>query len=183
MKNVVVLHGTSANSKENWFPWLKNELETRGYKVWVPDLPKADKPNIKRYNEFIFKHKEWNPNAETILIGHSSGAVAVMGLLQQLPDDVVIDKAILVAPFTNDLGWDSLKDLFKPALDFEKIKHKAKKFVILHSSNDPYIPRVQADEISKKLNVPLTVEENQGHFAISSDPKYKEFPLLLKLIT
>jgi len=182
MKNAVVLHGTDANSKDNWFPWLKKELEKRGYTVWVPDLPKANRPNIKRYNEFILKNRNWQPNEETILIGHSSGAVAVLGLIQALPANVFIKKAILVAPFTNDLGWDSLKDLFEPPLDYAKIKHHAKEFIILHSDNDPYIPMKQAEEISKRLNTPLNIQHKQGHFAISSDPKYKEFPLLLTLI-
>jgi uncharacterized protein len=182
MKNVVILHGTDANSKENWFPWLKKQLEEKGYDVWVPDLPKANKPNIKRYNEFILKKKHWTPNDETILIGHSSGAVAVLGLLQALPENVKIKKAILVSPFVNNLGWESLNELFDPAVDYAKIKPKAKEFVILHSSNDPYIPQAQAEEISKGLHTTLRIEKNQGHFAISSDPKYKEFPLLLDLI-
>lgn len=181
MKNAVILHGTNAKSSDHWFPWLKDELEKDGYNVWVPDLPQANKPSIKRYNEYILA-KDFDFNEETILIGHSSGAVAILGLLQQLPDYVVIDKAILVGAFINDLGWDSLNELFDPALDFEKIKPHAKQITLLHSDNDPYIPLDQPEELSKKLDADLIVLTGQKHFSTSDDLKFNELPYLLELI-
>ena len=27
MKNYFIIHGSFGNSKENWFPWLENELK------------------------------------------------------------------------------------------------------------------------------------------------------------
>src|SRR5664279_4804219 len=103
MKNAIILHGTDATSKDNWFPWLRKELRNDGWKVWVPDLPKANKPNIERYNKFLFANKEFHVDQETVFIGHSSGAVAILGLLQELPADVVVDRAILVGAFNKDL--------------------------------------------------------------------------------
>ena len=82
MKNALILHGINSSSQSNWLPWLKAELEARGYKVWVPDLPLSEKPNIGRYNQYIFEN--WQLNKDSIVIGHSSGAVAALGLLQHL---------------------------------------------------------------------------------------------------
>ena len=89
VKNALILHGTDADHTHNWFPWLQKELETLGYELWVPNLPSADHPNIKRYNQFLLNYRgpsgtspiNWKFDEESIIIGHSSGAVEILGLL------------------------------------------------------------------------------------------------------
>ena len=70
MKNALILHGLSSGHSGNWFPWLEKELNQNGYKVWVPDLPQADKPNIDRNNAFIFAN--WKFDNDSIICYHSS---------------------------------------------------------------------------------------------------------------
>jgi predicted alpha/beta hydrolase family esterase len=183
MKNALILHGTNGNSQENWFPWLKNELEHMGYKVWVPDLPGADTPNIQRYNKFIFENKEWMIDNESVLVGHSSGAVALLGLLQALPDEVIVDTCILVGAFKDDLEWDALKELFVEPLNFEKIRKHAKKIIFIHSDNDPYCPLDHARYLSEQLQAELKVIPGQKHFSTGTfGEEYREFPLLLEIL-
>ncbi len=183
MKNALILHGTNGNSKTNWFDWLRVELEKKGRQVWVPDLPQADKPNIDRYNQFIFANKNWQFTEETILIGHSSGAVAILGLLQALPENVKVDTCYLVGSFRNDLGWEALKELFLKPFNFDLIKKKARRFVFIHSDNDPYCPLEHAEFLAKKLGGELIVKKGQQHFSIITyGEKYQQFPFLLKLI-
>ena len=183
MKNTLILHGTAGNPKENWFDWLRIELETQNYKVWVPQLPGSDKPNIERYNKFILNNKSWEFNNESILVGHSSGAVEILGLLEALPEDTVVDTCYLVGVFENDLGWDALKGLFTKPFNFETIKKKAKRFILIHSDNDPYIPLEQAKNIRKKLEGIIILLRGQKHFSVSTaGDKYKQFPFLLDLI-
>ncbi len=181
MKNAVILHGTLNNSHDNWFPWLKKELENRGYEVFLPDLPGADKPRIDRYNEFLLKN--WEYNGKTIMIGHSSGAVAILGLLQDLPEGVVIKKAILVAAFKDDLDWDPTRELFLRPFDFEKIKQHCQEFVLIASDNDAYVSLEHGEYFKKNLGTELIVLKGQGHFSIeSAGKKYRQFPFLLTLI-
>jgi len=183
VKNALVLHGTNGNSKENWFDWLKIELEKNGWKVWVPDLPQADKPNIKRYNKFILTNKDWKFNEESILVGHSSGAVAILGLLQRLPKGTQVDTCYFVGAFKNDLRWDALKELFDDKFDFKEIKTKAKRFVFIHSNNDPYCPLEHAESLSKSLGGDLIVKKGQKHFSIGTMGKiYEKFSFLLQEI-
>jgi uncharacterized protein len=179
MKNALILHGTGANSSANWFPWLKSELENMGYKVWVPDLPQAEKPNVDRYNNFLFENKEWEFNEESIIIGHSSGAVEILGLLQAVPPEIVVGKCILVGSFMNDLGWDSLKELFLKPFDFEKIKSHSNQFIFIHSEDDPYCPLEHAKYLSDKLGGKLIIKSGQGHFS-GSDVKIPDILDILR---
>lgn len=182
MKKALILHGTGGSSKENWFPWLKNELEKKGYDVWVPELPGADKPNIQRYIPFIFENKPWDFDEDTILIGHSSGAVAILGLLQHLPEDTKVGDCYLVGAFKNDLGWDSLSELFIGPFDFGLIKKKASSFTFIHSDNDPYCPLDHAKYLAEKLSGELIIRQGQGHFSTTTNPEYAQFPFLQDLI-
>ncbi len=184
-KNALILHGTEGSSQGNWFPWLKKELEQRGWSVWVPDLPQADRPNVKRYNAFILGNKEWQLNEKSVIIGHSSGAVAILGLLQNVPEDVIVDTCILVGSFIdtkNTTGEDTFEGLFEEPFDFEKIKKHARRFIFVHSDDDPYCPLDHAVYLSEKVGGKLIVKEGQGHFNLEKGPEYKQFPLILEIL-
>lgn len=81
MKRAVILHGTDAAPEQNWFPWLKQKLETEGYEVWAPLLPGNHTPNREVYNDFLLGQEQGWDFTDNIVVGHSSGAVAVLNLL------------------------------------------------------------------------------------------------------
>ena len=201
MKKALILHGTDGNSQENWFPWLAGKLTAEGWQVWVPDLPGATRPNGGVYTTYLLEEAERGNfvfDEETVLIGHSSGAVEVLHLLNNLPtselvgatdEEKVTDKlpvaaAYLVGVFADDLGWTALSDLFAtaPIWDFEKIRRNCLDFKVIHSDNDPHVPLVQAKNVARELGVGMTLISGQGHFSVSGDPKFKEFPALLEMI-
>ncbi len=182
MKNALILHGTSGSPEGNWFAWLKTELEKIGYTVWLPQLPNCDRPNVHTYNEFLL-NQGWEFNSESIIIGHSSGSVEILSLLQHLPEGIKVGSCYLVGSFKDNLGRDELSDLFLEPFDFTLIKQRAAKFVFLHSDNDPYCPLEHAEYLSQQTGGELIVVPGQGHFSIGTvGPQYKEFPLLLELI-
>ena len=183
MKNALILHGTDGCPTENWFDWLKTELEKENYKVWVPQLPGCNKPNVFKYNEFLLSNNNWEFNEESILVGHSSGAVEILSLLQHLPNGKKVDTCYLVGSFKNNLDWEALDGLFLEPYDFGLIKAKAKKFVFIHSDNDPYCPLEHAKYLSEKLGGELIVKSGQFHFSVgTAGDKYKAFPYLLEKI-
>lgn len=183
MKKVILLHGTGGTAKGNWFPWLKAELEKQGYTVWAPDLPSADRPSINRYNHFLFS-RGFEFDDQTTIIGHSSGSVAILGLLQALPEASVIKKAILVGAFKDNLGRDELDKLFTEEVDFEKIKSRAKEFVFIHSDDDPFCPLEGAKYLAKKLNGTMKILPGYKHFSYSTGgERFLKLPEMLQFIT
>lgn len=182
MRNILILHGTNNSSRNNWFRWLGDSLQKKGWKVLVPDLPHAEKPSIGIYNQFLLD-VGWELNSQSVIVGHSSGAVATLGLLQNLPEHTIVDVAVLVGAFKDDLGNTQLTQLFEKPFDFEKIKRSAKRFVLIHSDNDPYCPLEHAEYLAEKLGGELLVKSGEAHFSISTaGEKYKEFPLLLEIL-
>ena len=182
MKNALILHGTDANHSDHWFTWLKDELANLGYTAWIPDLPGADKPNIKRYNKFLLG-SDFGFNDETILVGHSSGAVEILGLLNDVafPKDTKINACFLVGAFKGDLGWESLEGM-NAEFDYDLIKSRANKFIFIHSDNDPYCPIEDAKELSNMLDGRFIEIPNQGHFNTGFSPKFVKFPELLDIV-
>lgn len=182
MTKFLILHGTDASPQTNWYTWLKGKLIGKGHSVWLPQLPNADTPSTAAYNEFIFANKDFTFDKDTVLIGHSSGAVGVLNLLQHLPAETMVKAVVLVSAFKDDLDWDTLVGLFQESLDFEVIKSHCKRFILVHSDDDPYVPLEQAEYIQEQLDGELLVFEGQGHFNVELSPSYKQFPELFEIV-
>ncbi len=178
----VLLHGTDGSSESNWIPWLKQQLEKHDFEVYAPSLPNSAFPNGEEWSDFIIQNAPFKLDADTVIIGHSAGAALIPMLLQKLPTETKIKRAILVSGFYTNLDWEKLKDLQNVPVNYDEIKQKCNDFVLVHSDNDPYVPMEEPQELAKKLNGKLTVIKGQGHFNLGSSPKYKEFPKLLSII-
>jgi predicted alpha/beta hydrolase family esterase len=183
MKNALILHGTNSNSQSNWFPWLKSELEKIGWKVWVPSLPHSEEPNPRRYNDFIFQNKEWQFNEDSYIIGHSSGSVEALHLIQNLPDNLKVNACILVSVFRNDLGWNSLRHLFDDSLNFSKLRSHGTRFIFIHSDDDPHCPIEGARYLHNQIGGEFITIPGQKHFSVeTAGDSYRKFPELLNII-
>lgn len=178
MKNAILLHGNNCSPKSYWFPYLKEKMEKKGYEVWVPQLPYADKPNIKNWLPFVLKQGKFT--SETVLIGHSSGAPTILSILENI--NIKIKKAILVAGFTTQLGKNP-DPILQNKYNWKKIKNHCKDFVFINSDNDPWgCDDKQGRKMFDKLSGMLIIL-HEGHMGSDSFKQpYKEFPLLEKLL-
>jgi len=187
MKNALILHGAGNNSQGNWFPWIKSELEKKGYAVWSPDLPNSDVPIQKNWLDTIFSRKDWVFHEDSVLIGHSAGATLILRILEHLPERTTIQKAILVAGPV-EIGtipeyFPYKKSLVENPFDWKKIKRSAKEFFFICSDNDPYqCGSDQGKIMHEHLGGNLIVKPGEGHFNLEKGPQYKHFPLILELL-
>lgn len=175
MPNAVIFHGTGCTPDSYWFPSLKLFLEQHGYHVWTPQLPDADKPDLKKW---LPKALEGSYGEETIIIGHSAGAPLVLSVLENI--SVKVQKAVLVAGYLNDP--DSI--ILQPDYDWQKIKQHVKDMIIINSDNDPWgCDDSQGIELWKNLGGTLILREGEGHMGSDSfHQPYHHFELLEKLL-
>lgn len=183
MKKAVFLHGTDSSPDDFWMPWLREKLQNAGYEVFAPVLPENHTPNKETYEEFL-KKSGWD-FSDNIIIGHSSGSTTVLNLLSSewFPS---VNQAVLVGTFLSEdllkgVSWyerGQFDNLFFPRYDAEKIKQKAKKFIFVHGSNDPYCDINLARKLCKELGGEFIEVENGHHLAGTSG--VTELPQLLE---
>jgi hypothetical protein len=181
MKNAIILHGTGNTPHDCWYPYIQNHLKQNGYSVWVPELPKSERPELQASLPFVLEGGTFNEH--TVVIGHSSGATLVLALLEVL--DAQIAQAVLVAGFYHSLDDEGYSDLMlKDAYDWKKIKTNAREIVCINSDNDPWrCDDIQARNACIKMGGILVVPTGQGHMGSEKfNQPYKEFPLLARLV-
>lgn len=179
------MHGWDGNPQENWFPWLKQELEKKGFKVFVPQLPDPGNPRI--YN-WVPKLAETvgKTNEQTYFIGHSMGCQTIARYLESLPDDGRAGGAVFVAGFFKRLTGienepedeKTVRHWLKTPLNLQKVESRLNKSVAIFSDNDPYVPLDNQDDFRDKLNSKIIIKHQMGHF--NQDAGIIKLPTALK---
>ncbi len=164
MKRVFIIHCWDSHPDYCWYPWVKKELEKNGFQVNVPAMPETEMPRMEKWVPELRKLVR-SPDKDTYFIGHSVGCITILRYLESLNEGEEIGGTVLVAGFTDDLGYKEIKNFFETPIDFEKIKAHCKNFTAIHSDNDPYVPLKHGDIFKEKLGAKLIVKHNMGHFS------------------
>ena len=180
--NVIIIHGSFGSPEENWFPWLKEELEKLGHQVFVPVFPTPEGQSLDAWMKVFEEYRQYL-DKETILVGHSLGPAFILNVLEGVNKSV--KASFFVAGFVGNLNnpeFDELNRSFADRVfDWEKIKKNGGKFFVFCSDNDPYVPVEKAKELAKKLGIEAEMIKEAGHF--NENAGYTKFPMLLKKIT
>ncbi len=153
----ILLHDWGSNPNKAFFPWLKTELENQGLEVIAPSLPNAKNPD---FNAWLAEFKKLNIDENTLVIGRSLGSTLALAAAQQ---GHKIGKLIAVCtPLTNDVISKFFDDIGE--WQFDKIRQNINEIVVVHSTDDPFIPEKVSQKISSELSTPLIMVENADHF-------------------
>ena len=179
-KTALIIHGTGGHPKENWFPWLKCELEKLGYTVNVPQFPTPENQTPESWFKVLARYKkDFTPN--TLLIGHSLGGAFVLRILEHYPEIIkavfLVGTPIGVRPITN---WGGDQPFIENSFGWELIKSHAKRFVVFHSDDDPWVGIGNGIELAGHLDAEFIRLTSAGHF--NAKAGYLKFDLLLKKI-
>ncbi|MFA5000069.1 MAG: alpha/beta fold hydrolase [Patescibacteria group bacterium] len=186
-KRVYIIHGWDGYPEEGWFPWLKRELEARGFKVFVPQMPSADEPRINNWIPAI-KNLVKDPDEHTYFVGHSMGCQAIARYIEIIPKGIKIGGAVFVAGFfkrlTNLEDEDMVRSVadewLRTPLNLEIVAKHIKKSIAVFSDNDPYVPIDNKDDFLNFLHSKIIIEHSMGHFSGSTG--VKELPVVLKSV-
>lgn len=189
MKRVFIIHGWGGNPEEGWFPWLKKELEKRGFNVFVPQMPDAENPKINTWVPYLSK-LVGKADENTFLIGHSIGCQTILRYLESLKEKK-IGGCVLVAGFI-DLNMDAIekeepesskiaKPWIETPINWTKVKTHSNKFISIFSDNDPYISaQKNIEAFKKRLNAKIIIEKKKGH--MGGDSGIKELKSVLNSV-
>jgi predicted alpha/beta hydrolase family esterase len=177
LSRVIIVHGTGGNPDENWFPWLRSELETRGVEVVVPQFSGPDDQGPESWSATLASVTE-PLNEETILVGHSIGAAFILHLLETSPSPIL--GTVLASGFVGKLGNDfdvPNAAFFTHDFDWETIRANAGEVRLFFGDNDPYVSPAAADLLASGLQTDLTFVPQGGH--LNTAAGFTTFPALL----
>lgn len=186
MKKVYIIHGWAGSPKEHMLKWLKQTLEKKGFEIYTPVMPDAEKPEINLWVSHLNKIVK-SPDENTYFIGHSVGCQTIMRYLETLPNNVKVGGAIFIAGWFDLINLETKEEeeITKPwidnNIDFIKVKSKTDNIIAVFSDNDPFVPlNISVEKFRRYLGAKIIIEKNKGHF--TEGDGVKEIPVVLNEI-
>lgn len=188
MKRVFIVHGWGGNPEEGWFPWLKKELEAKGFQIFVPQLPYAENPQIENWVPKLAETVGVADEA-TYFVGHSMGCQTITRYLESLPKGLKVGGAVFVGGFFKHLSGHEddvetqaiRKQWLETPLDLAEVRLHLPKSVAIFSDDDPWVPLDNQDDFRNKLGSKIVIEHNKGHFN-DEGLGVKELPIALEAL-
>ncbi|MEO8637589.1 MAG: alpha/beta fold hydrolase [Candidatus Taylorbacteria bacterium] len=172
---IIIPGNGDSEPNENWYPYVKNELEKMGIATVNEKFPDAMLARSAYWLPFI---KELGADENTILIGHSSGAIASMRYAEK---NKILGSVLVGAYHTNlDNEMEKKSGYFDAPWNWEAIKKNQKWIVQFASRDDAFIPIHEARFVHENLNSEYYEYADQGHF--SHDKERTEFPELIHAV-
>ena len=160
MTKVIFVHGNGGcTAGDGWYPRLENECAALGLDVVNQTFP----DNVKARARFWLPHLEaLGADQNTILIGHSSGAVAAM----RYAETHRLLGSILVSVCHTDLGapGEAESGYYSAPWQWDRIRDNQQWIAIYQSTDDPHIPISEARFVAKQLECSYFELDGRGHF-------------------
>jgi pimeloyl-ACP methyl ester carboxylesterase len=173
MPKVILIHGNGGcTAGDIWLPWVERELAAAGLDVINRTFPDNVKARARYWLPFL---EELGADDQTILIGHSSGAVAAM----RYAETHQLLGSVLVGVCHTDLGdaGEAASGYYDAPWQWDQIRNNQRWLGIYQSSDDPLIPVAEARFVAAQLKCSYFEHSDRGHFIESH-----EFPELVAFV-
>lgn len=176
MKVIFIPGNGGGKPTDNWFPSVKGELEKAGIEVIAKEFPDSV---LARESYWIpFLKNDLKADENTLLIGHSSGAIAAMRFAEKYP----LLGSVLVGAYYTDLNMETekLSGYFDRPWDWAAIQKNQKWIALFASIDDPWIPIEEPRYLQSHLKLDYFEYEDRGHFG--GDYYKPDFPEIVEWI-
>jgi predicted alpha/beta hydrolase family esterase len=173
MTKAILIHGNGGcTAGDIWLPWVERELSAAGIHVINRTFPDNVKARARYWLPFL---EELGADDQTILIGHSSGAVAAM----RFAETHRLLGSVLVGVCHTDLGdaGEAASGYYHAPWQWDRIRSNQRWLGIYQSSDDPLIPVTEARFVAAQLKCSYFEFRDRGHFIDSN-----EFPELVEFV-
>lgn len=187
MKYIIINHGFMGSNIENWFPWLKQEIDDNNNQVIIPQYPiDNDRHFYKYWKNVLDVYKNFNYiNSKSIIIGHSSGCAFSIKYL--IENNIKVNKLIMVSGFNNyfsvcedDFHKKVNESFYVENADLIKIQNLCDEIICIYGNNDPYISQAVFHDLVLKLNAKEVIINNGGH--LNKSAGYNKLEKILEYI-
>ena len=164
----IFIHGNGGGTAGGiWFPWLERGLTALGLDV----INRTVQDNVKaRARYWLPSIAELGAHERTILVGHSSGAVAAM----RFAETHRLLGSVLVAVCQTGLGdaGEAASGYYRAPWAWDRIRANQDWLAVYHSTDHPLIPVAEARFVAAQLKASYYEFEDRGHF--SDDRRFPE---------
>ena len=169
----ILIHGNGGcEAGDIWLPWVEHELSALGLDVINETFP----DNVKARASIWLPHLETlGADERTVLIGHSSGAVAAM----RYAETHRLAGSILVGVCHTHLGdeFEKVSGYYDTPWQWQQIRESQPWVAIFSSSDDPHIPIAEPRFIAAQLRCSHYEFSDRGHFV-----EQRQFPEVVNVV-
>lgn len=181
--NYLLVHGSFGSPFSNWIPYLRNEIENRGFDVYTPDFPTGVLfQNYDNWSRLLDAYTTSGIiNEDTVIFAHSIAPIFICKYLVE--NKIKVKRLIFICGFNNYLGINEEYDTVNKSMYFNSlsdIKKYCEDIICFYSDNDPYVKYEVEKEFADTIADKQIMVPSGGH--LNSESGYTEFPDLLKYI-
>ncbi len=172
---VILIHGNGgASGQDNWQPDVVRKLKDAGIAAISPDFPDAVHAREQYWIPYL--QDELKADQNTVLVGHSSGAIAAM----RFAETHRILGSVLIGASHTDLDDEGEKQsgYFNRPWNWEAIRSNQGWIIQFASTDDPYIPIDEPRFVHEQLQTEYYEMNDRGHFLY--DKPFDELVMELK---
>jgi predicted alpha/beta hydrolase family esterase len=174
MINVAIVPGNGGGrqidvAECNWYGFAKRAFDKpeKGVVSYLRNMPDPVLARESIWLPFMVSDLGCGPNS--IIIGHSSGAVAAMRFAEKSK----VKGIVLVGAYTSDQGdeTEAASGYFSRPWDWEAIKSNCGFMIQFASRDDPFLPWSEQETVATMLGAELFAYSDRGHFLSSTIPE------------